>query len=221
MCVLVGTTARRWRHCEGQAVCFNSLLDSELSIRIDASERLIRGELQFCELGVVECANPAVECGLGDRAHLKRECDGLRRWSLCEAAMMAVPARRARSRLVVSGTTKTDCRTLLRASLCRSARRPQAFVRSVPGDGERQGSPTTVRLASTPVLTVERGSPVIKTRAREFGILGLKRGEPCQVPAGPVRLANDDHANSFTRSQVERLGRAEDAVLVEGFNRSH
>jgi hypothetical protein len=34
-------------------------------------------------------------------------------------------------------------------------------------------------------------------------------------------LPHDDHANSFTRSQVERLGRPEHAVLVESFNGSH
>ena len=38
----------------------NGLLDSEPSIRLDASERLICGELQFCELGVCECADPVV-----------------------------------------------------------------------------------------------------------------------------------------------------------------
>jgi hypothetical protein len=43
------------------ARCFNGLLDSEPSIRRYASELLIRGEIQLCELGVGACADPAVE----------------------------------------------------------------------------------------------------------------------------------------------------------------
>jgi hypothetical protein len=75
-------------------------------------------------------------------------------------------------------------------------------------------SPTRVRIASTATLAIECGSPVIKTGTREVGIVGLGRSESSQVPASAVRLANYDEANAFTRSEVERLGRAEDAVLV-------
>jgi hypothetical protein len=76
-----------------------------------------------------------------------------------------------------------------------------------------------VRLASTPILTVERDSPVFETSARKVGV--LTRSKACQIPPLAVRLANDDDTHSFTRSQVERLGRAKDAVFVERFNGSH
>ena len=47
------------------------------------------------------------------------------------------------------------------------------------------------------------------------------RSETCQVPSCAIRLTNDDQADPFTGAQVERLGRTEDAVLVERFKGSH
>jgi hypothetical protein len=34
-------------------------------------------------------------------------------------------------------------------------------------------------------------------------------------------VTNDDQADAFTRSEVERLGGTEDAVLIERFKGSH
>jgi hypothetical protein len=81
--------------------------------------------------------------------------------------------------------------------------------------------PTKVRLASTPILTVERGSPVVETCASQVGVFTLKRGKPGKIPARTVRMTNDNYANSFTRFQVKWLGRTEHTVLVQGFNGSH
>jgi hypothetical protein len=69
----------------------------------------------------------------------------------------------------------------------------QALLRQVAiqnDDGERRGSPTKVRLASTPILTLERGSPVLQTSARKVRV--LTRSKAHQVPPASVRLANDD-----------------------------
>ncbi len=47
------------------------------------------------------------------------------------------------------------------------------------------------------------------------------RSEPHEVPARTVRLTNHDGSDPFAGAQVERLGRSEDAVLVERFEGSH
>ena len=60
------------------------------------------------------------------------------------------------------------------ASVRLDASKGLACALSVPEDGERQGLPTKVRLVSTPILTVERGSPVIDTGRCEVRVLTVK-----------------------------------------------
>jgi hypothetical protein len=121
---------------------------------------------------------------------------------LGEESINAVPARFARSRFVVSGTTRIDWRTRVSVSLCQitTGRRP------VCSRGR----------------CLERAGPLRQTllgKGKVFRTAGLRKLG--QIPAASNRAPDHDQVHTLTGSEAQPVHRQEYAILVTGFHQSH
>ena len=68
---------------------------------------------------------------------------------------------------------------------------------------------------------IEVCSPGIKASSSKFIVFGGGSSKAREVPTRRVSLSNDDKADAFTRTKVQRLGRSEKAILVQCFDGTH
>ena len=68
---------------------------------------------------------------------------------------------------------------------------------------------------------IEICRPAVQAIRREFGVFSGSGGEPCEVPARWIRLSNHDDPNALTWPEIQRLGRAEEAIFVQRFDGTH
>src|SRR5471030_1204672 len=68
---------------------------------------------------------------------------------------------------------------------------------------------------------VEIRRPAVQASGREFGILSGSRGETCEIPARRIGLSNHDDPNTLTWPEIQRLGRSEEAILIQRFDGTH
>src|ERR1035437_3731062 len=138
---------------------------------------------------------------------------------LGEESINAVPARFARSRFVVSGTTRIDWRTRVSVSLCKitTGRRPVCSRGRYAPRSAHQSSP---RFNSAPLSRARW--PLRQTllgKGKVFRTADLRKLG--QIPAASNRAPNHDQVHTLTGSEAQPVHRQEYAILVTGFHQSH
>lgn len=68
---------------------------------------------------------------------------------------------------------------------------------------------------------IEIRSPPVQTSSRQFGVVSGGSRETREVPARRIRLSNHDDSNTFAWPEIQRLGRSEEAILVQRFDGTH
>ena len=68
---------------------------------------------------------------------------------------------------------------------------------------------------------VEVRRPPVQASSREFGIFSGSSGKAREVPARRISLSNHDYRNTLTWPEIQRLGRSEEAILVQRFDWTH
>ena len=62
---------------------------------------------------------------------------------------------------------------------------------------------------------VEARRPPVQASSGEFGIFSGSSGKSREVPARRISLSNHDYPNTLTWPEIQRLGRSEEAILVQ------
>jgi hypothetical protein len=189
------------------------------SFRFDTTQGLVCRELELGEFSFDEGANAAVQRRLRNGPKLKRQSYRV----LWKAVRRRGDDRRSGKTRSIEIRCQRHDEDRLKDAVQRVALpnddRPASclFLRAVSA----KVSTTKDRRVSPDVLVIEVFGPGIKASSRKFIVFGGGSSEACEVPARRVGLSNDDEADAFARTKVQRLGRSEKAILVQRFDGSH
>jgi len=136
-----------------------------------------------------------------------------------EELINAVPASFAGSRLVVSGTTRTESSLRVSVSLCRLQ---GACAPSVPEVDMNRGQPTRPLLVSTPLRCLQRTRPLGETLLSKRKVIPVPGSlQSRQIPSTGVRPPHHNQLHTLTGQEAQVSGRPQHTIFIPGFNQSH